>query len=62
VPLREKPDVYDSRVLTIEEQKDIAMKVCVFFLLIVFGSFALLYVYHRMQQHTKENQADKSTL
>lgn len=61
-PLREKPEVYDSRVLTIEEQKEIALKVCFFFITIVMGSFGILYVYHRMQQKTKENQSDKTTL
>lgn len=60
--IREKPAVYDSRVLTIEEQRDIALKVCFFFISVVFGSFGLLYVYHRMQQQTKGLPADKSTL
>lgn len=60
--IREKPAVYDFRVLTIEEQRDIALKVCFFFISIVMGSFGLLYVYHRMQQQTKGVPADKASL
>lgn len=60
--IREKPAVYDSRVLTIDEQRDIALKVCFFFISIVMGSFGLLYVYHRMQQKTKGVPADKASL
>lgn len=61
-PIREKPEVYDSRVLTIEEQRDIALKVCFFFISIVLASFGILYVYHRMKQQTRGVPADKQSL
>ena len=56
----EKPAVYDGRVLTLEEQRDIAVKVCLLFVSVIFGAFGMLYVYHQMQQKTRN--AQKQTL
>ena len=38
----------DSRVLTIEEQREVAFKVVFFFIGLIAASFGVLYVYHRM--------------
>jgi hypothetical protein len=54
----EKPEVYDSRVLTMEEQRDIAMRVCFFFISVILGAFGLLYVYHRMKQSSEKVQKE----
>jgi len=56
----EKPEVYDGRILTLDEQRDIAVKVCLLFISVIFGAFGMLYVYHQMQQKTRN--AQKQTL
>ena len=55
---REKPEVYDSRVLTMEEQRDIAMRVFFFFISVILASFGLLYVYHLMKQRSQKVQKE----
>ena len=41
-------DPIDSRVLTIEEQREVAFKVVFFFIGLIAASFGVLYIYHRM--------------
>lgn len=40
----------NSRVLTIEEQREVAFKVVFFFIGLIAASFGVLYIYHRMTQ------------
>ena len=57
----DRPLVYDARVLTLDEQRDVALKVCFFFITITFGAFWILYVYHKMKESSKLklNKQDK---
>lgn len=47
-----------DRVLTLEEQRDVAFKVIFFFMMLILASFAILYIYHRTSQ---KNRKDNST-
>ena len=37
----------DMKVLTLEEQREVAFKVVSFFIMLILASFALMYIYHR---------------
>jgi hypothetical protein len=55
-------DQYGNRVLSIEEQREVAFKVCFFFISVIVASFAGLYIYHRMSQSKVNAEKDKQTL
>ena len=39
-----------DRVLTLEEQREVAFKVVFFFMMLILASFAILYIYYRSSQ------------
>ena len=47
------------RVLTIEEQREVAFKVVFFFIGLIAASFGVLYVYHRMTQANVKSEREK---
>ena len=52
-----------DRVLTLEEQRDVAFKVIFFFMMLILASFAILYIYHRTsQKNRKDNSTQQKTL
>ena len=52
----------DTKVLTIEEQREVAFKVVFFFIGLIAASFAILYIYHRMTQANVKSVREKQTL
>ena len=52
----------DPKVLTIEEQREVAFKVVFFFIGLIAASFGVLYVYHRMTQAKVKSVREKQTL
>ena len=52
----------DTRVLTIEEQREVAFKVVFFFIGLIAASFGVLYIYHRMTQANIKSVREKQTL
>ena len=52
----------DARVLTIEEQREVAFKVVFFFIGLIAASFIVLYIYHRMTQANVKSVREKQTL
>ena len=52
----------DPRVLTIEEQREVAFKVVFFFIGLIAASFGVLYIYHRMTQANVKSVREKQTL
>ena len=51
-----------NNVLTLEEQREVAIKVVSFFVMLIVASFVLLYIYHRCSQKKTLSQRDKKTL
>ena len=52
-----------DRVLTLEEQREVAFKVVFFFISLILASFLTLYVYHRASQSRKgKDSRDRTTL
>ena len=51
-----------NRVLTPEEQREVAFKVVAFFIMLIIGSFALLYIYHSCSQSGVKSLREKKTL
>ena len=52
----------DMKVLSIEEQREVAFKVVFFFIGLIAASFGVLYVYHRMTQANIKSVREKQTL
>ena len=52
----------DPKVLTIEEQREVAFKVVFFFIGLIAASFGVLYVYHRINQANVKSVREKQTL
>ena len=52
-PEEPKVDSVEQRVLSIEEQREIALRVTIFFFCLIGGTFFVLYVYHKIEQRTK---------
>ena len=52
----------NTRVLTIEEQREVAFKVVFFFIGLIAASFGVLYIYHRMSQANVKSVREKQTL
>ena len=52
----------DMKVLTIEEQREVAFKVVFFFIGLIAASFGVLYIYHRMTQANIKSVREKQTL
>ena len=50
------------RVLTIEEQREVAFKVVFFFIGLIAASFGVLYVYHKMTQANVKSEREKQSL
>jgi hypothetical protein len=50
-----------DKMLTPEEQREVAFKVVSFFIMLIIASFGILYIYHRCNQDSKQ-QRDKKTL
>lgn len=50
-----------NRVLTPEEQREVAFKVVAFFIMLIIGSFALLYIYHSCSQSGVKSLREKKT-
>ena len=51
-----------DRVLTPEEQREVAFKVVAFFIMLIFASFGILYIYHRCSQSGVKSVREKKTL
>jgi len=51
----------NTRVLTIEEQREVAFKVVFFFIGLIAASFGVLYIYHRMSQANVKSVREKQT-
>lgn len=51
-----------DKVLTPEEQREVAFKVVAFFIMLVIASFSLLYITHRCSQKDIKSPAHKKTL
>ena len=49
-------------VLTLEEQRALAIKVVSFFIMLIIASFVILYIYHRCTQKHARSTRDKKTL
>lgn len=53
----------EQRVLTLEEQREVAFKVVFFFMMLIAASFAILYIYHAARQSKQDkNSANRKTL
>lgn len=50
-----------GRILTPEEQREVAIKVVGFFIMLILGSFVLLYIYHRCSQSRARSAREKKT-
>jgi len=51
-----------DRVLTPEEQREVAFKVVSFFIMLIVASFGILYVYHTCSQKGLKSHLQKKTL
>lgn len=51
----------NMKVLTIEEQREVAFKVVFFFIGLIAASFGILYIYHRMSQAQIKSVREKQT-
>jgi hypothetical protein len=49
------------KVLSIEEQREVAFKVVFFFIGLIAASFGVLYIYHRMTQANIKSIREKQT-
>ena len=52
----------DDDVLSLEEQQEIAFKVLSFFIMLIFASIAIMYIYHRCSQSQACSIRSKKTL
>ena len=50
----------EENVLSIEEQRVIALKVCIFFICLICATIAILYVYHSIEQRSKDKKDRQS--